>query len=1183
MTCPACGSPNEPGRKFCGECGTPLVRPCQSCGTPNAGTVRFCGECGAPLGGDGAAGGPVAARTAAPVASATRAPGAPAEPPARQTERRVVSVLFADMVGFTTRSDGTDPEQVREFLSRYFALARETVERYGGTVEKFIGDAVMAVWGAPVAQEDDAERAVRAGLELVDAVRHLGRQLGGEELQVRAGVLTGEAAVAVGVVGEGMVAGDLVNTASRLQSVAPPGAVLVGESTKRAAAGAIAFEEAGDQLLKGKAAPVVAWRAVRVVAERGGQGRSGGIESPFVGRDDELRLLKDFLHATSRERRVRLISVTGQAGVGKSRLAWELLKYIDGVTEDIYWHQGRSPSFGEGVTFWALGEMIRRRAGLAEGDDDATTVAQIAATLAEYVPDEAERRRIEPALLSLLGVGEPPAGGREELFAAWRTFFERIALRGTTVLVFEDLQWADPGLLEFVDHLLEWSIGYPILVITLARPDLLERRPDWGAGRRNFVALSLGPLSDDAMRELLAGLVPGLPATAVQAILQRADGIPLYAVETIRMLVEDGRLEGADGAYRPVGDLGELEIPDSLQSLIAARLDTLDPADRALLQDGSVLGQTFSTAALAAVADESPALLEPRLRGLVHREILQLDTDPRSPERGQYGFTQALVREVAYATLARRDRRARHLAAARYFESLGDDEVAGVLATHYVDAYEASPEGPEGDAVAAQARIALRAAADRATALGSHESAIGFLERARQVAVDEAEAAELTERIGVAHMYVGHYEQAISTLTAALEEQHRGGDRVAAARATCALASALASAWRASEAIPLLQASEAEVADLAPHPVVVEVRAKLAAAHSTDDQAESIRWADLALEDAEHNDQTALIADLLVTKGSTLAFSGRFHEGTALLDAGFRLAESNGLHRVAARAASNLVASMIDADPRRAVEIGREGLAIARRYGYRPLMLGILTNAIEASLPVGDWGWLERELETVRVDDLEPVDRAAVLVGRTEIDAMRGRPTAAERADIEAVVSASTDLGFIAAAQVGAALVALAEGRLEDAWTQGQAAAADPLNAPLALTVATRAAIRLQDGARASAALDQLVALGTRGVANVVNRVALASAINEMTGDHAGAVLGFREAWRRYQELGVEISLALSQLDCLAVMPPGDPLADEAALQARQILEANGALAYVRQLDALLASRAEASGTRARS
>ena len=279
--------------------------------------------------------------------------------------------------------------------------------------------------------------------------------------------------------------------------------MLVGEATRRAAESAIVFEPIGDHSLKGKTSPVPAWQALRVVAQRGGQGRADALEAPFVGRDEELRQLKELLHAVGRDRRARLVSITGPGGIGKSRLVWELEKYIDGVSEAIYWHRGRSPSYGEGITFWALGEMVRRRAGLTEDDDEATTRERIAATLDEYVDDAGERERIGPALLSLLGVEEAPAGGRDTLFPAWRLFFERIAERGTTVLVFEDLQWADTGLLDFIDHLLDWSRGLPIMVVTLARPELFDRRPDWGANRRNLTALALEPLTDDAMRELL--------------------------------------------------------------------------------------------------------------------------------------------------------------------------------------------------------------------------------------------------------------------------------------------------------------------------------------------------------------------------------------------------------------------------------------------------------------------------------------------------------------------------------------------------------------------------------------------------------------------------------------------------------------------------------------------------------
>ena len=380
-------------------------------------------------------------------------------------------------------------------------------------------------------------------------------------------------------------------------------------------------------------------------------------------------------------------------------------------------------------------------------------------------------------------------GDRDELFAAWRTFFERVSEQGTVVLVFEDLQWADTGLLDFIDHLVEWSRGRPILVMTMARPELLERRPAWGAGRRNFVSLSLEPLTRDDMAMLLDGLVPGLPDAMVGAILDRADGIPLYAVETIRMLLHDGQLEAVDGIYRPVSDEIRLDVPETLHALIAARLDGLDAADRSLLQDAAVLGQTFSVGALAAVCGQEPEAVTANLRSLERRELVAEEIDPRSPERGQWSFVQALIREVGYATLSKRDRRARHLSAARYVEGLGDDELAGVQALHYRDAYLAMPDGPEGEAVAVQARLALRGAAERASALHSNDLALTYLEQALSISPDSAEDPELLERAGNAAFEAGRHDAAETHLTHAIERYRAVGERVGVAprdgRARC--------------------------------------------------------------------------------------------------------------------------------------------------------------------------------------------------------------------------------------------------------------------------------------------------------------------------------------------------------------------------------------------------------------
>ncbi len=712
MNCTVCGTTNDAGRKFCMECGAALARDCPACSSPNPAASKFCGECGAALAG----------------AAASTPESGSAGGSVQTTERRLVSVLFLDLVGFTTLSEQRDAEDMRSLLDSYFETAQTVIERHGGVVEKFIGDAVMAVWGTPVTHEDDAERAVRAALELVGAVGSVG-VANAVALQARCGVLTGEAATTVGADHQGMVAGDLVNTASRLQSAAAPGTVLVGEPTMRAAAGSIAFEPAGDLDLKGKEASVPAWRALRVVAERQGANRMVW-EPPFVGRAEELRMLKEGLHATSREGKARVVSVTGIGGIGKSRLAWELLKYVDGLTETIWWHRGRCPSYGDGVTFWALGEMVRMRAGIAETDSPGVSRTKLADAIARHVNDDEERRWLEPRLAFLLGLADDPVGGGEEMLAAWRTFFERISDNGTVALVFEDLQWADAGLLDFIDSLLEWSRNRPIYVVTLSRPEIADRRPGWGTGTRSVLSLHLEPLADATMVELVRGMVPGADDASIARIAQRAEGMPLYAVEMIRMLADRGVLRVGANAYELVGDLGELEVPETLHALIASRLDALPAADRALVQDASILGKSFTLEALIAVAGADAATLEPRLQDLMRREFLMREADPRSPERGQYAFVQGIIAEIAYGMLSKADRRSRHLSVAHHLEASGDDELASAVAAHYVEALRATPEGPDHDALRARAADWLAQAAERATKLGSPNQALDLAEQA---------------------------------------------------------------------------------------------------------------------------------------------------------------------------------------------------------------------------------------------------------------------------------------------------------------------------------------------------------------------------------------------------------------------------------------------------------------------
>jgi len=1154
--CPACGAANPAGQKFCGECGLPLASGCPACGAPIPPGQKFCGECGTP------------------VAGSALGPGQRTSPPAI-AERRRVTVLFADLVGFTPFAEERDAEQVRETLSAYFELASDIVARYGGTVEKFIGDAVMAVWGVPTAHEDDAERAVRAGLELVAAVPALGAGI-----SVRAGVLTGETAVTLGAVNQGMVAGDLVNTAARLQSAAPAGTVLVGEATRDAAQRAISFEAAGDQTLKGKALPVPAWRAVRVVADRSGIGRADALEPPFVGRADELRLLKEQFHATGRERRARLVSVVGQAGIGKSRIAWELEKYLDGVVELVRWHRGRSPAYGEGVTFWALGEMVRRRAGLAEGDSEATTRAAVTATLAQHLPDADERRWIEPRLLALLGLAETPPGGREELFAAWRTFFERLATDGTVVMVFEDLHWADDGLLDFIEHLLDWSRNQPILVVSLARPELLDRRPGWGTDRRGAVAVRLGPLPEADMRELLAGLVPGLPDVVVARILSRADGFPLYAVETVRMLLADGRIEPADGAYRPVGDLGDLEVPGTLHALAAARLDALPADERSAIQAASVLGQTFTPGALAAVIGGDVASLDARLASLRRRELLAVETDPRAPTRGQLAFMQALIREVAYSTLAKRDRRARHLAAARYFEALADDELAGVVATHYLEAYRQVPEGDEGEAIAAEARRALSAAADRAEALGNLSGAAETLRAAIEVTSDAADQAALRRRRGWNLTLSTRFEEGEAELASAARAWTALGRRGEALEAVARQVGSLLSRAQIGAAGELVHDHRAAAEALFDDP---EARVGLAwfmevagrAAFRAGDHERAIVWSDRALQVAQPLRLDEVFAMALITKAASLVSSGRYREGHALQTGAYEDARVHGLHMARLRSGVNLAAISVATDPRASLEYTFEGIDTARRLGMKSFAYYHASNLATPAIRLGELDMVLAKFDELDEMDLDELTRETIADGRAAVLRLRGEAGESRAARRIEHALAASDPQEVANGYGDAVWEAAADGHPGSAIEAARLlVAGDPaFTAPDLRFGAGRCALHAGDTALAREVLESL-GLGSGGASDG-DAAALRAGLAAAGGAVDEALAGYRTALAIYRELGLRLDLALTGIDMAAFLPGDNPEVVTAAADASAILADVGATPLLARLDALTLARVE--------
>ena len=880
-------------------------------------------------------GGRTTAATSAAAPSATQDVS-----PEAVAERRLVSVLFCDLVGFTTASEDRDAEETRELLTAYYDLARERVERYGGSIEKFIGDAVMAVWGVPVAHEDDAERAVRAAIDLVAAIPDVAAGL-----VARAAVVSGEAAVTLGAEGQGMVAGDLVNTASRLQGQADPGVVLVSDSTRLVTERAILYERVGSTALKGKAEATEAWRAIRARAGIGGRFASDELEPPFVGRDAELRMLTEIFHATARESRLRLVSVTGQPGIGKSRLSRELETYLDGIRQTVYWHRGRCPAYGEGLSYWAVGEMVRRRAGIAEMDGPERTAELIEGMLTELVADPDERARIEPAVRALVGLDTEGWSGTEtgELHAAWRLLFERIADQAPVVLVFEDIQWADTGLVGFIEHLLEWSRARPILVVTLARPEFLETHSTWGAGLRNFTNLHLEPLPDAAIVEMLEGTVPGLPPAASRRIAARAEGVPLYAVETLRMLLAQGALQRnpASGAIGLVGELSDVAIPNSLRGLVAARLDLLPGQERSLVQDAAVLGQSFTAEALAAVTGEDVEALSPSLHELVRRELLRLESDARSPERGQYLWVQAVLREVAYATLAKRDRCRRHLAAARYFDTLEGEESAGVVADHYLEAWRSAPEGDEAAALAGQARVALRAAAERAERLRNHVQAASYVDHSLELTDDAVERASMLERSGDLLARGGAAQKAEAQFREALAALAATAAPDDVARLTAKVATEIIMELRIEEAISLLQEAAARLGSELGGPGRVMLEGQLGRAYflaQRNDEADTALRRTISA--AERIGPEEALVEAIISLGSLGIYDGRM-SALAMLFGSVELARRAGFIRAELRALNNLIAWSDDVDPVLSRELVERLVQLCGMSGYTTLQIDV--------------------------------------------------------------------------------------------------------------------------------------------------------------------------------------------------------------------------------------------------
>ena len=609
---------------------------CTRCGQENPDLAKFCNACGAPL----------------------------ADPGRVGEERRVVSVLFVDLVGFTGRAEQLDPEDVRAILIPYYERVREELVRHGGTVEKFIGDAVMGVFGAPTAYGDDPERAVRAAF----AVRDWAEQDG---LEVRIAVNTGEAIVELEARpghGEAMVAGDVVNTAARLQSAAPVGSVLVGEETHAATRNAVEYRPAQPVLAKGKSAPVRAWLALRATSEAGERPMA---PAPMVGRDRELSVLTGIWERVTDEGRAQFVTVFGPSGIGKSRLALELAQLVADQGGRVV--RGRSTPYGASTPYSAFGQQVKQIAGIFDSDDPSEARAKLASSLAELTgPAAAEEHA--PQLEVLLGLeGEHTVADRETLFFSARVFVEALAMGGPTLLVYEDIHWADSSQLELLETLASRVRDVPVLLVALARPELLTDRPSWGGGLPAYSALPLDPLTLESSRELAELLLAehGVAEGSAQ-VVDTAEGNPLFIEELAASIAE-----------RSTGG----ELPTSVRAIIGARLDSLPADERSVLIDASVAGRVFWRGALVEMGaheDLSRSLSSLEDRGLIGREAVS-----RIKGDQQYGFKHGLIHDVAYQRLPRAARRARHAAVARFLEAATDQSQSReALSQHWREAGE---------------------------------------------------------------------------------------------------------------------------------------------------------------------------------------------------------------------------------------------------------------------------------------------------------------------------------------------------------------------------------------------------------------------------------------------------------------------------------------------------------------
>ena len=1122
---------------------------CPECGKENPDGFAFCGFCTAPL------------STTAPAAGLT--------------ERKVVSVLFCDLVGFTAASESADPEEVQARLAPYHARTRERIEAYGGTVEKFIGDAVMAVFGAPTAHEDDPERAVRAGLAVLEAIDELNVADGRLDLSVRIGVNTGEAVVSLGArpeLGEGIVTGDVVNTAARIQSQAPANGVAVGETTYRATQRAFEYDPLDPIDAKGKSEPIEVWRALRPTA-RFGSDVIRSMTRPLVGRELDFTLLRGTFEKAVAERSVQLVTVAGEPGVGKSRLVAELFAHVDALDQLVTWRQGRCLPYGDGITFWALGEIVKAHAGIFESDPPEVATEKLAAVL----PQSDDLPWLRARLLPLLGIdaGEPAA--QEELFTGWRRFLESVAERAPLVVVVEDLHWGDPALIAFLENLADWATGVALLVVCTARPELYETHPAWGTGLRNHTAINLSPLSDTDTARLIGALLEQavLPAETQRLLLEQAGGNPLYAEEFVRML-RDSDLLAEHGELRSAADV---RVPHSIHGLIAARLDTLSPERKALLQDAAVVGKVFWAGAVGAMGDRDRHGVEHALHELARKELVRPSRQSSMEREAEYAFWHVLVRDVAYQQIPRAQRAAKHLAAADWLEATAGAQV-DELAYHANEALTlARATGDaalEADVAPRAARFALLAG-ERAAGLDAAR-ALDLLERAKRLTPEDDRGFPIVLlRWAQTARESGRLREAAAALEPAIERFDELGDAVHGGEALRVLS---AIRWSLgdpdSTTIPLLERA-VSLLEPTPGPELLDALTGVASSHFIRGKyAAAIEAADRALTIAD-NAQLAVPGAALGLRGLSRCDLGDL-DGLADAERALELMLAAGQGRGVAVLQHNLACMRWYLEgPAPAVASLDAKRAFCVEHGLAESAQSSIASSVVFLV---DGGRFDDAL--ARAESILPLLREGgnrlfehdVLAAQAVALDERGEDALAPAEQALEIARGTNDAAYLAFAAWGAAPALLSAGRIEEARelleSVANSSGHDHAEYGHHVPRLARAADDLDDS-------DLLVRLAADVPATLPRQqhalVTVQAIQARRAGDHSTAAELYAEAarrWRRFTEVLEEAHALLGQARCL--IAAGESGAELRLQEARALFDQMHARRRVDECDALAAA-----------